>query len=77
MNQNITLSLDAGTLQRARELAARQNLSVSRFLAADLAEQVDKDLHYQQAKRQAIGWLEDSALELGGQYLSRDEAHER
>lgn len=77
MKQNITLSLDAGTLQRARELAARQNLSVSRFLTADLAEQVDKDLHYQQAKRQAIGWLEDSALELGGQYLSRDEAHER
>lgn len=77
MKQNITLSLDAGTLQRARELAARQNLSVSKFLAADLAEQVDKDLHYQQAKRQAIGWLEDSALELGGQYLSRDEAHER
>ena len=77
MKQNITLSLDAGTLQRARELAARKNLSVSRFLAADLAEQVDKDLHYQQAKRQAIGWLEDSALELGGQYLSRDEAHER
>ena len=77
MKQNITLSLDAGTLQRARELAARQNLSVSRFLAADLAEQVDKDLNYQKAKRQAIGWLEDSALELGGQYLSRDEAHER
>jgi hypothetical protein len=77
MKQNITLSLDADTLQRARELAARQNLSVSRFLAADLAEKVDKDLHYQQAKRQAIGWLQDSALELGGQYLSRDAAHER
>ena len=77
MKQNITLSLDADTLQRARELTARKNLSVSRFLAADLAEQVDKDLHYQQAKRQAIGWLEDSALELGGQYMSRDEAHER
>lgn len=77
MKQNITLSLDAGTLQRARELAARQNVSVSRFLAADLAEQVDSDLRYQQAKRQAIGWLQDSALELGGQYLSRDDAHAR
>jgi hypothetical protein len=77
MKQNITLSLDADTLQRARELAARQNVSVSRFLAADLAEQVASDLHYQQAKRQAIGWLQDGALELGGQYLSRDDAHER
>ncbi|KFB74764.1 MAG: hypothetical protein J5X22_22345 [Candidatus Accumulibacter sp.] len=77
MKQNITLSLDAGTLQRARELAARQNVSVSRFLAADLAEQVDSDLRYQQAKRQAIGWLQDSALELGGRYLSRDDAHAR
>ena len=77
MKQNITLSLDADTLQRARELAARQNVSVSRFLAADLAEQVASDLHYQQAKRQAIGWLQDGALGLGGQYLSRDDAHER
>ena len=77
MKQNITLSLDADTLQRARELAARHKLSVSRFLAADLAEQVASDLHYQQAKRQAIGWLQDSALELGGSYLSRDDAHER
>lgn len=77
MKQNITLSLDADTLQRARELAAKQNLSVSRFLAADLADQVDKDLHYQQAKRQAISWLQDGTFELGGQYLSRGDAHER
>ncbi len=77
MKQNITLSLDADTLQRARELAARQNLSVSGFLAADLAEQVGKDLRYQQARRQAMGWLQDSALELGGRYLSRDDAHAR
>ena len=77
MKQNITLSLDADTLQRARELAAKQNLSVSKFLAADLVKQVDQDVRYQQAKRQAIGWLQDSALELGGQYLSRDETHDR
>lgn len=77
MKQNITLSLDANTLQRARELAAQKNLSVSKFLAADLAEQVEADQRYEQAKRQAMSWLHDEVLDFGGQYLSRDETHGR
>lgn len=77
MNQNITLSLDAATLQRARELAAQRNLSVSKFLAADLAEQVAVDQRYDQAQRQALAWLGDASLTMGGNYLSRDEAHGR
>lgn len=48
MKQNITVSLDAVTLQRAKALAAQRNLSVSKLLAADLAEQVDSRRHYEQ-----------------------------
>lgn len=77
MKQNITLSLDAATLQQAKQLAARRNLSVSKLLAADLAEQVDADRRYDQARRQALAWLQSGELDLGGQYLSRDAAHER
>lgn len=77
MKQNITVSLDSTTLQRAKQLAAQRNLSVSKLLAVDLAEQVDNERHYQQAKRQALIWLKAGALDPGGQYLSRDAAHER
>lgn len=77
MKQNITLSLDAVTLQRARELAAQRKLSVSKLLAEDLAEQVDSQRHYEQGRRQALAWLKGGELELGGQYLSRDDTHER
>jgi hypothetical protein len=77
MKQNITVSLDAVTLQHARQLAAQRNLSVSKLLAADLAEQVDSQRHYEQGKRQALAWLKGGELELGGRYLSRDDAHER
>ena len=77
MRQNITVSLDQDTLQLARELAARRNLSVSKLLAADLSEQVDADRHYDQARRQAQAWLNDAALDLGNDYLPRQAAHDR
>ncbi|TAJ93828.1 MAG: hypothetical protein EPO31_06500 [Gammaproteobacteria bacterium] len=77
MKRNITVSLDAATLQQAKQLAAQRNLSVSKLLAADLAGQVDKERHYEQARRQALAWLKIGELDMGGQYLNRTEAHER
>lgn len=77
MKQNITISLDATTLSRARQLAARRHLSVSKFLATDLAEQVEADRRYEQARRQAMVWLKSAELALGGDYLSREAVHER
>lgn len=77
MKQNITLSLDSETLQQARELAAGRKLSISRLLAQDLSQQVEAERHYQQAQRQALAWLNGGGLELGGDYLTRDAAHER
>ena len=77
MKQNITLSLDEQTLQQARLLAAKRKLSVSRLLAEDLAEQVAQDRQYEQAKRQAMAWLAEPRLQLGGDYLSREATHER
>lgn len=77
MKQNITLSLDEQTLYQARQLAARRKLSVSKLLAEDLAGQVQADLRYDQAKRQALSWLAQAPLNLGGRYLTREETHER
>lgn len=77
MKQNITLSLDAQTLHEARQLAARRKLSVSKLLAEDLADQVAKDRAYEQSRRQALAWLALAPLNLGGQHLDREAAHER
>lgn len=76
MKQNITISVDETTLKRARQLAAKRNLSVSRLLAEDLAERVGESRRYRQARRQALAWL-DAGLDLGSRYLTRDQAHER
>ena len=76
MKQNITVSLDEKTLKSARQLAAKRNLSVSRLLAEELAEQVSENRRYRQARRQALAWL-DKGFDFGGKYLTRDEAHER
>ncbi len=77
MKQNITLSLDEQTLHQARQLAARRKMSVSRLLTEDIAAQVESDLRYEQAKRQALDWLAHAPLQLGGRYLKRDKTHER
>ena len=77
MKQNITLSLDEQTLYQARQLAARRKLSVSKLLAEDIAQQVQTDQRYEQAKRIALAWLTQAPLALGGRYLDREAAHER
>jgi hypothetical protein len=77
MKQNITLSLDEQTLHQARQLAARRKLSVSKLLAEDLAQQVQADQRYEQAKRIALAWLAQAPLTLEGRYLDRESTHER
>ena len=77
MKQNITLALDEQTLHQARQLAARRKLSVSKLLAEDLAQQVQADQRYEQAKRIALAWLAQAPLELGARHLDREAAHER
>jgi hypothetical protein len=58
-------------------LAARRKLSVSKLLAQDIARQVKTDQRYEQAKRNALAWLAQAPLALGGRYLDREAAHER
>ena len=75
MRQNITVSLDADIIQQARELATQRHLSVSGLLAESLSKQVASNNDYQKAKRHALVMLEQASLDLGGDYLSREQAH--
>ena len=76
MKQNITLSLDRELLAKLRVIAAKRATSVSRMLADELAEIVEKSEQYEHAKRYALAAIE-TGFHLGGQRISREELHER
>jgi hypothetical protein len=75
--QNVTISLDRQTIQKARILAARQSTSISGLLARQIELLVGEEEAYERAKRQALAML-DHGFHLGGEIrASRDELHER
>jgi uncharacterized protein (DUF2126 family) len=77
MKQNITLSMEADLLRQAKQLAAQRHLSLSKLLAEDLATQVSQAQQYEQAKQQALAWLEQK-FPLGGEGVKNREAlHDR
>jgi len=75
--QNLTVSLDRQTIQKARILAARRSTSISGLLARQIEILVGEEEAYERAKQQALAML-DQGFDLGGVIrASRDELHER
>lgn len=74
--QNITLSLEKDLLQKARVLAARRSISVSRLLSEELARIVQQADSFDQARRAALKDLEQGFC-LGGEPAKREDLHER
>lgn len=75
--QNVTISLDRKTIQKAKILAARRSTSISGLLARQIEILVGEEEAYERAERQAMMLL-DRAFHLGGVIrVGRDELHER
>jgi hypothetical protein len=75
--QNVTISLDRKTIQKAKILAARRSTSISGLLAHQIEILVGEEEAYERADRQAMTLL-DQGLHLGGLIrVGRDELHER
>lgn len=75
--QNLTISLDRQTIQKARIVAARRSTSISGLLARQVEILVGEEEAYERAERQAMTLL-DQGLHLGGAIrATRDELHER
>ena len=75
--QNITISLDRETIQKAKIVAARRSTSISGLLAHQIEILVGEEEAYERAKRQALALL-DQGFDLGGKGpVNRDELHER
>jgi hypothetical protein len=75
--QNLTISLDRQTIQKAKVVAARRSTSVSGLVARQIELLVGEEEAYERAERQATALL-DRGFHLGGTIrASRDELHER
>jgi hypothetical protein len=75
--QNVTVSLDRKTIQKAKVFAARRSTSISGLLARQIEVLVGEEEAYERAERQAITLL-DQGFHLGGVIrVGRDELHER
>jgi hypothetical protein len=75
--QNLTISLDRQTIQKAKIVAARRSTSISGLLARQIEVLIGEEEAYERAERQAMTLL-DQGFHLGGAIrVSRDELHER
>jgi hypothetical protein len=73
--RNVTLTLEENVARWARIEAARNDTSVSRFLADILKERMKENDEYNAAKRRALA--RKPFLKSDGRYLSREEVHDR
>ena len=73
--RNVTVTLEESVARRARVEAARQDLSVSRFLANILIERMKENDEYEAANRRALPCK--PFLRSDGRHLSREEVHDR
>jgi hypothetical protein len=75
--QNLTISLDRKTIQKAKILAARRSVSISGLLAHQIEILVGEEDAFERSERKAMALL-DQGLQLGGMIrIVRNELHER
>jgi hypothetical protein len=77
LRQNVTISLDRGTIRKAKILAARRETSISGLVAQQIEILVGEEEAYERAERQALALLDQGFHLGGGVRVSRDELHER
>ena len=73
--RNITLTLEEEVARWARIEAAKEDVSVSRFLAGILKQRMAAQDDYAKAMRRALA--RKPFLKTDGRHLSREEAHDR
>ncbi|MCL5428411.1 MAG: DUF6364 family protein [Chloroflexi bacterium] len=77
--QNVTLSLPKEILRKAKLLAIKRKTSLSTLLANTLAEVVEHEEGFEEARRRNIEFLK-RGIDMGGldkRNWSRDDLHER
>jgi hypothetical protein len=77
MKQNITLSIEKELIKKAKILAARKDISVSKIMANMLREVVYQHERYEASKRSALEIMK-KGMHLGGRIdWKREDLYER
>lgn len=75
--KNVTITLDASTLQWARVSAAERGISVSRLVGEMLAEKMARENGYEKSMRQFLALRPVMPKNPAAPFLTREEAHDR
>ena len=75
--KNLTITLTEGMLARVRVQAAQHGMSLSRYVAELLSQQLGADSPYDDAKRRYFENRFEFRRKPGERYLTREEAHDR
>jgi len=77
MEQNITLSIEKDLIRKAKVLAAKKEISISKLLSRELTRILNEEDLYESARKRATARLK-KGYHLGGRILAtREELHER
>lgn len=75
--KNVTITLDEETAAWARIYAAKENVSLSRYVGELLRDRMRESREYEEAMRAFLAQKPVKLKKPGGRYLSRDEANDR
>ena len=74
---NVTVNMDDGLVEKARLAAARENLSLSKWMADAAKRKLYPGVDLGECRKELIAIMKSGGLDLGGERLSREELHER
>lgn len=74
--RNLTVELNDELIRKAKVVAAKQGTSVSRLVAMELEDLIERDVRYEEARKRALKALA-SAKSRGGRTWHREDLHQR
>lgn len=74
--RNLTVELDDELIKKAKVVAAKRGTSVSRLVATQLADLVEDDVRYEEARERALKALAN-AKPRGGRNWRREDLYQR
>lgn len=77
MKRNLTVQLDESTVQKARLVATKRSISISRLVTEEIEKAAKMDNSWQSAKRAALAQLEHPFHLGGGKLAARESLHQR
>jgi Family of unknown function (DUF6364) len=77
MKRNLTIQLDEATVQKARIVAAKRSISISRLVSEEIIRAAEQDTSWQTAKAAALKQLSHPFHLGGGSLPSREALHQR